>query len=108
MEAMPKQTQIIKRPWDELWASEQAEKVRTKVRHCDRQCWMIGSVSPAMHKYIWVPTLWVIKHKFLRFWKKDKEQSYGCLVLHQTKNSFFLHIRRQAQPSLQFQVHLCR
>ena len=58
--------------WDELWNSEQAEKVRTKVRCCDRDCWMIGSVSPAMHKYIWKPTLWVIKHKFLRFFKKEK------------------------------------
>ena len=58
--------------WDELWNSEQAEKVRNKVRHCDRQCWMIGSVSPAMHKYIWKPAWWVIKHKFLRFWKKEK------------------------------------
>ena len=58
--------------WDELWNSEQAEKVRTKVRHCDRQCWMIGSVSPAMHKYIWVPAWWVIRHKFFRFYKKEK------------------------------------
>ena len=58
--------------WDELWNSEQAEKVRTKVRHCDRQCWMIGSVSPAMHKYIWVPAWWVIRHKFFRFFKKQK------------------------------------
>lgn len=57
--------------WDELWNSEQAEKVRTKVRHCNRQCWMIGSVSPAMHKYIWVPTFWVIKHK-IKFWTKNK------------------------------------
>lgn len=58
--------------WDELWNSEQAEKVRNVVRHCDRNCWMIGSVSPAMHKYIWKPALWVVKHKFLRFWKKQK------------------------------------
>ena len=58
--------------WDELWNSEQAEKVRTKVRHCDRQCWMIGSVSPAMHKYIWAPAWWVIRHKFFRFFKKQK------------------------------------
>ena len=58
--------------WDELWNSEQAEKVRRKVRHCDRQCWMIGSVSPAMHKYIWVPAWWVIRHKFFRFFKKQK------------------------------------
>ena len=39
--------------WDELWNSEAAEAVRRKVRSCDRNCWMIGSVSPAMHKYIW-------------------------------------------------------
>ncbi len=56
--------------WDTLWNSEQADRVREKVRHCDRQCWMIGSVSPAMHKYIWVPAAWVIKHKFLRFFLK--------------------------------------
>ncbi len=58
--------------WEELWNSEQANKVRNKVRHCDRQCWMIGSVSPAMHKYIWKPAWWVIRHKFLRFYKKEK------------------------------------
>jgi hypothetical protein len=58
--------------WDELWNSEQAEKVRNTVRHCDRQCWMIGSVSPAMHKYIWVPAWWVFRHKVLRFFKEKK------------------------------------
>ena len=58
--------------WEELWNSEQANAVRTKVRNCNRQCWMIGSVSPAMHKYIWKPAWWVIKHKFLRFYKKQK------------------------------------
>ena len=62
--------------WDELWNSSKAEKVRNKVRHCDRQCWMIGSVSPAMHKYIWKPSLWVLKHKFLRFFKKKKYSMY--------------------------------
>lgn len=50
--------------WEELWNSEQAEKVRECTRKCDRNCWMIGSASPAMHKYIWVPGWWVIKHKF--------------------------------------------
>ena len=67
---------LNKQTWDELWNSEQAEKVRNKVRHCDRQCWMIGSVSPAMHKYIWKPAAWVIKHKFMRFYKKDKYSMY--------------------------------
>lgn len=62
--------------WDELWNSEQAEKVRRKVKCCDRNCWMIGSVSPAMHKYIWKPILWVLRHKFLRFYKKKKYSMY--------------------------------
>ena len=62
--------------WEEIWNSKQAEQVRKKVRCCDRQCWMIGSVSPAMHKYIFIPTWWVIKHKFLRFFKKKKYSMY--------------------------------
>ena len=62
--------------FDELWNSEAAENVRKKVRCCDRNCWMIGSVSPAMHKYIWVPFFWVLKHKFLFFFKKKKYSMY--------------------------------
>ncbi len=62
--------------WDELWNSEKAELVRKKVRCCDRNCWMIGSVSPAMHKYIWKPAFWVLKHKFLFFFKKKKYSMY--------------------------------
>lgn len=58
--------------WEELWNSEQAENVRVKVKDCDRQCWMIGSVSPAMHKYIWKPIWWIVRHKFLKFYKKEK------------------------------------
>ncbi len=58
--------------FDELWNSKAAETVRKKVRKCDRNCWMIGSVSPAMHKYIHKPILWVLKHKFLYFFKKKK------------------------------------
>ncbi|MBP3634673.1 MAG: radical SAM protein [Oscillospiraceae bacterium] len=49
--------------WEELWNSPEADAVRAKVRSCDRQCWMIGSVSPAMHKYIWIPGMWVVWHK---------------------------------------------
>lgn len=67
--------------WDELWDSEQADRVREKVRHCDRNCWMIGSVSPAMHKYIWVPAAWVIKHKFLRYFKDKKYSMYELDVV---------------------------
>lgn len=62
--------------WDELWKSSEADEVRRKVRSCDRNCWMIGSVSPAMHKYIWKPAFWVIKHKLLCFLKKKKYSMY--------------------------------
>lgn len=67
--------------WDMLWNSEQAEKVRKKVRSCNRNCWMIGSVSPAMHKYIWVPAAWVIKHKFLRFFSDKKYNMYELPIV---------------------------
>lgn len=67
---------LNRQSWEELWNSEQAEEVRSFVRNCDRNCWMIGSVSPAMHKYIYKPAAWVIKHKFLRFFKKKKYSMY--------------------------------
>ena len=70
--------------WDELWNSEKAEKVRNVVRHCSRNCWMIGSVSPAMHKYIWKPVWWVIKHK-AKFWTKKKYSMYELPIVRQYK-----------------------
>jgi MoaA/NifB/PqqE/SkfB family radical SAM enzyme len=62
--------------WDELWTSSEADEVRKKVRACERNCWMIGSVSPAMHKYILVPLLWVVRHKFLHIFKDKKYSMY--------------------------------
>lgn len=62
--------------FDSIWNGEQAEEVRKQVRRCDRNCWMIGSVSPAMHKYFHKPFFWVLKHKFLRFFKKKKYSMY--------------------------------
>ena len=67
--------------WEELWNSKQADEVRTKVRCCDRNCWMIGSVSPAMHKYIYKPLWWVLVHKFFRFFKKKKYSMYENRVV---------------------------
>lgn len=72
---------LNKQSWDELWNSKQAEEVRKKVRCCNRNCWMIGSVSPAMHKYIRVPFFWVLKHKFLFFWKKKKYSMFENKVV---------------------------
>lgn len=61
--------------WAELWEGTLAQQVRAKVRHCDRACWMIGSVSPAMKKYIWHPAIWVVLHK-AKFWTKQKYSMY--------------------------------
>lgn len=62
--------------WDEVWNSVQADVIREKVRHCDRNCWMIGSVSPAMRTHILTPLRWVIAHKFLRAGRKKKYSMY--------------------------------
>lgn len=62
--------------WEQLWNSPQAEQVRRKVRCCDRNCWMIGSVSPAMHKYIWIPGAWVVWHKLKSFFTKKPYSMY--------------------------------
>jgi len=72
--------------WDELWNSKQADEVRKKVRCCDRECWMIGSVSPAMKKYILKPLWWVIRHKFFRFFKKKKYSMFENKVVKDFKN----------------------
>ena len=66
--------------WDELWNSPEAEQVRAKVRCCDRDCWMIGSASPAMHKYIWKPGFWVLKHKFKALFSKHPYSMYELKI----------------------------
>lgn len=49
--------------FEELWNSERAKAVRDKVAHCPKSCWMIGSVSPVMKKYMPQVLPWVIKNK---------------------------------------------
>jgi MoaA/NifB/PqqE/SkfB family radical SAM enzyme len=49
--------------FDEIWQSEQAEKVRRMAKQCDRNCWMTGSAVPAMRNSLWTPSTWVVKNK---------------------------------------------
>lgn len=72
---------LIEQDWNNLWNSTQANNIRNKVLRCDRACWMIGSVSPAMRKYIWKPTWWVIRHKFLHFWKLKKYDMHELKIV---------------------------
>lgn len=72
--------------WDELWNSPEAETVRKKVRSCDRNCWMIGSVSPAMHKYIWIPAWWVLRHKVKALFTKHPYSMYENKIVRDYRN----------------------
>ncbi len=62
---------IKEKSFEEIWNSEQAEEVRRKVAHCDKQCWMVGSASPAMKKRISVPAKWVLRNKIRVLQGKD-------------------------------------
>lgn len=46
-----------------IWNSPQAQRVREMVRRCPKNCWMVGTASPVMHKYIKHPLKWAIKNK---------------------------------------------
>jgi MoaA/NifB/PqqE/SkfB family radical SAM enzyme len=54
--------------FDDIWHSEQADKVRQKVAECDRNCWMTGSAVPAMRNKIWLPIMWVLRNKMRLMW----------------------------------------
>ena len=49
--------------FEEIWHSEQAKAVREKVAHCPKNCWMIGSVSEVMKKYMPNILPWIVKNK---------------------------------------------
>jgi radical SAM protein with 4Fe4S-binding SPASM domain len=50
--------------FEEIWKSERASRVKEKVRDCPKNCWMIGTASPAIKKQITKPLRWVLEHKF--------------------------------------------
>lgn len=47
----------------EIWNGPRASEVRSKVGQCPKNCWMIGSASPVMKKYIKKILPWVIHSK---------------------------------------------
>ncbi len=49
--------------FEKLWFGEQAQKVRSLVRTCPKNCWMVGTAAPVMKKYIKHPVKWVVKNK---------------------------------------------
>lgn len=46
-----------------IWEGAKAQKIRESIQNCPKNCWMIGTASPAIKKNMITPTLWVIKNK---------------------------------------------
>jgi radical SAM protein with 4Fe4S-binding SPASM domain len=55
--------------FEEVWNSTQAELVRTMVRDCPKNCWMVGTAGPAMKKHIFKVTAWVAREKGRRLFR---------------------------------------
>jgi radical SAM protein with 4Fe4S-binding SPASM domain len=49
--------------FDTLWTGVRADSIRQHVAKCPKNCWMIGSASPVMKKYIKYPLKWVLANK---------------------------------------------
>lgn len=49
--------------FEEIWNSPEAEEVRRNVASCKKNCWMVGTASPVMKKYISHPAKWVLTNK---------------------------------------------
>jgi Fe-coproporphyrin III synthase len=62
---------LKEKSFDEIWHSREAEEVRKKVAHCQRNCWMVGSARPAMRSHRMVPLLWIMKNKIKLLMKRD-------------------------------------
>lgn len=52
--------------FEEIWRGTKAERIRQMISNCDKNCWMIGSVSQQMKGNISIPIRWILKHKFLK------------------------------------------
>jgi MoaA/NifB/PqqE/SkfB family radical SAM enzyme len=51
-------------PWEQVWNSPKANEARAKAHNCGKDCWMIGSASPAIKKDKWNVIKWIIKNKW--------------------------------------------
>lgn len=56
--------------FNELWNSEKAISIRSNIKKCQKNCWMIGTASPAMKKNILIPIIWILKNKSIRLLRR--------------------------------------
>jgi Fe-coproporphyrin III synthase len=64
---------IKKKNFNEIWTSAEAIKVRNNVKTCNKQCWMVGSASPAIKKKKHVTMEWIIKNRL------KKKIDFSCV-----------------------------
>ncbi|KKK62750.1 hypothetical protein LCGC14_3001200 [marine sediment metagenome] len=57
---------LKEKTFKKIWESPEAREVRERVKGCQKNCWMVGSVSQQMEKNILIPIKWISRHKFLR------------------------------------------
>jgi Fe-coproporphyrin III synthase len=55
---------LSRQSFEEIWGGERARRIRASLRDCPKNCWMIGTASPAMKKNLLPPAAWVVKNKF--------------------------------------------
>jgi radical SAM protein with 4Fe4S-binding SPASM domain len=53
-----------------IWTGEKAQRVREMVQKCPKNCWMVGTASPVMKKYIQAPFIWSVKNKVRSLMRK--------------------------------------
>lgn len=54
---------LTRQSFEEIWNGPKAAEVRAAVKNCDKNCWMIGSVAPAMKKDMLTPLKWIVRQK---------------------------------------------
>lgn len=54
---------LREKSWDEIWNGGAAKAVRQAIKGCRKNCWMIGSVAPAIRRHPIKPVLWILKNK---------------------------------------------
>ncbi len=64
---------IKKQSFDQIWNGKKAEEVRNKVKNCTKNCWMVGSASPAIKKQKIMVAKWIAKNKL------KKEIDFSCV-----------------------------
>ena len=73
-----------------------AEEVRNAVKHCKRNCWMIGSAAPAIWQHPVKPIAWVLKNKIKSIMGRDIElclsrERAGTYAFHDLQSDLETH-----------------